>query len=310
MKTSDFDEVIQNILLIKDKEGNRLKMDGVMISDSNTTYERFFSDPNKTYDLRSISKVFTNLCLGYVMLKDNSIGLDSYVWPYFEKEVNITNSDNLVFLSHLKIKHLITHSMGFNDGLLFSSSVKEIGEDKLIEYVFNYPIMHEPGTHFVYSNAGPYIVSVIIQKVTGLSLSEIIGRYLFSKIGITDYKWKKYGQYNAAATGLSLKHKDLHKVARIIDNNGIYDGLQVIPFDWLQKMRSPQIATPSMYTPSRAFPKHDYGFGIWICGDGNYFCDGTDGQYIIFIPSKKIVISTTGHQPDMKPIGECFKILK
>jgi hypothetical protein len=42
---------------------------------------------------------------------------------------------------------------------------------------------------------------------------------------------------------------------------------------------------------------------------GTYYCDGTDGQYLIVLPDKGIVITAFGHQSDMKPITEYFREL-
>ena len=49
---------------------------------------------------------------------------------------------------------------------------------------------------------------------------------------------------------------------------------------------------------------YSYGahFGIYSY-DGNYYCDGTDGQYIIIIPKNNIVIAATGYQSDTEPVS-------
>ncbi|MFF1880682.1 hypothetical protein ACFVVC_04350 [Pseudarthrobacter sp. NPDC058196] len=57
-----------------------------------------------------------------------------------------------------------------------------------------------------------------------------------------------------------------------------------------------------MFDGSRVFPRFAYGYAFWVCEDGVYYCDGTDGQYLIVVPASELVIVTTGSHPDMKAI--------
>jgi len=175
--------------------------------------------------------------------------------------------------------------------------------------LFNYPIKYTPGEYFVYSNAGPYVLSALIQEEVGISLAEWVSQLLFKPIGINEYIWKNYGKYCAASSGLKLSHADLHKIGRLFINNGSISEKQLVPIEWLDMMRNPQVKTPSMYDEARVFPKYAYGFYLWICKDGSYYCDGTDGQYLIVLPKSGTLITTFGHQSDMKPITECFRFL-
>ena len=89
----------------------------------------------------------------------------------------------------------------------------------------------------------------------------------------------------------------------------MFEGKQLVPKDWVEAMTKVQVPTPMMYDEKRVFPKYGYGFYIYICKNGNYYIDGTDGQYLIVLKDKGILITTFGHQPDMKPITECFREL-
>jgi CubicO group peptidase (beta-lactamase class C family) len=306
-----FGAVIKALGTAIDKDGHRLNMDSIIISQGERTFAHHFTSESAMNDLRSLSKPILCLAIGIAIdngleLRGNKLGLDTLIWPFFEDRVSLTNVSNKTRLKRVKLRHLLNHTIGYDVGLMFSKDVKERDPSTLLDYVFNTNISHEPGEHFVYSNVGPYIISALIQEELGINLSSWVAQHLFSQLGITNYEWSNYGDYCAASSGLRLMHADLHKIARIFANDGRHGSTQVVPQHWIEQMRTPQIATPMMYDETRVFPKYAYGQYLWICKDGSYYCDGTDGQYFIVLPKSGIVITTFGHQPDMKPITRCF----
>ena len=309
-----FQSVVKKLQEAKDKEGNLLNMDSIIISQGTDVFKHKFKNDNTLNDLRSISKPIIGLALGIAIedgfkIGGETINIDTKIFPFFKDRIKITNKKNIAKLEKVTLKHVLTHTIGYADGLLFSKDIKDKDPYTLLDFVFNYDIIYEPGDCFVYSNVGPYILSALIQEEVGVNLSEWVRQMLFKKIGIKNFEWKNYGKYCAGATGLKLLHEDLHKVGEILLNNGKYAGRQLVPQHWIESMTKIQVLTPTMYDEKRVFPKYGYGFYIFICKSGNYYIDGTDGQYLIVLPAKGILITTFGHQSDMKPITECFKEL-
>lgn len=309
-----FESVVKKLQEAKDKEGNLLNMDSIMISQGAVVFKHKFKSEETLNDLRSISKPIIGLALGMAIedglkLNNEKLTLDTKIFPFFKNRVKVTNEKNIEKLEKVTLKHVLTHTIGYAEGLLFSKDIKERDPFTLLDYVFNYDITHEPGECFVYSNVGPYILSALIQEELDLNLSDWINEKLFQKIGITKYEWKNYGNYCAGATGLRISHDDLHKVGQILLDKGMFEGKQLVPKEWVEAMTQIQVLTPTMYDEKRVFPKYGYGFYIYICKNGNYYIDGTDGQYLIVLKDKGTLITTFGHQPDMKPITECFREL-
>ena len=309
-----FESVVKKLVEAKDKEGNSLNMDSIMISQGADVFKHKFKTEDTLNDLRSISKPIIGLALGIAMEEGLNLGgeqltLETKIFPFFENRIAVTNQKNIEQWKKVTLKHVLTHTIGFAEGLLFSKDIKERDPFTLLDYIFNYDITHEPGECFVYSNVGPYILSALIQNELGLNLSDWVNEKLFKKIGITKYEWKNYGDNCAGATGLRISHDDLHKVGQILLYKGMFEGQQLVPTNWVEAMTKLQVPTPTMYDEKRVFPKYGYGFFIYICKNGNYYIDGTDGQYLIVLKDKGILITTFGHQPDMKPITECFREL-
>lgn len=310
-----FNSIIEKFEIITDKEGKHLNMDSIIISQDDHIYTHFFKPTQELNDLRSISKPIIGMALGIAFnqglsLRGKKLTLDTPVWPFFEGRVRITNKKNISKLPRVKLRHLLTHTIGHDVGLMFSKDIKDRDPDTLIEYIWNTDILYEPGEHFVYSNAGPFLFSAIIQEELGENLSDWVNRLLFKPLQIKEFEWKNYGKYCAASSGLRLSNSDLHKIGRLFLEDGRYLDEQLVPAPWLKQMRTPQVLTPTMYDEARVFPKYAYGYLLWICKDGSYYCDGTEGQYLIVLPKTGIVISTFGYQDDMKPITECLRILR
>jgi CubicO group peptidase (beta-lactamase class C family) len=314
MNESVFASIVSCLKESKDKDGLPLKMDSLMISHAGNTFRHDFSELVAAQDIRSLSKTIVCLAVGVAIGRNLMIGgrqltEELEIWPYFEQNVHLHNVNNWSKLRQIKLKHLLNPTIGYSQGLLFSKDLKDKSLDSLIEYVFNVDIQYDPGEHFVYSNVGPYILSALIQDNLGQSLISWIDDLLFSPLNIKCFDWKKYGSYCIGSSGLVLTIQDVHKIITLISNNGQFEGKQIVPKAWVDLMRSPISLTPMMFDEKRVFPKYAYGYGLWVCKDGNYYCDGTDGQYMIVLPKRNIVITTFGHQGDMKPITECFRNL-
>lgn len=311
MDDAIFQSVVNEFKSAIDKNGQRLKMDSIIISQGERIFSHYFTSESVMNDLRSLSKPTLCLALGIAMekgliLRGEKLELETLIWPFFKDKIALSNTTNEDKLSRVRLKHLLSHTVGYNVGLMFSKDVKERDPYTLLEYIFNTDIAHEPGEHFVYSNVGPYIISALIQEELGVNLSSWVAELLFKPLEIINYEWSNYGDYCAASTGLKLSHSDMHKIARVFVNDGRYSSKQVVPQHWVEQMCTPKILTPVMYDEKRVFPKYAYGYYLWICKDGRYYCDGTDGQYFIVLPNSGIVITTYGHQSDMKPITQCL----
>lgn len=290
-------------------------MDSVIISQGSKTYAHFFQPADPLNDLRSISKTVVSLAVGIALaqgltLKGEKLTLDTPVWPYFEGSIQITNDRNRPRLNQVKIRHLLTSTIGHREGLMFKKDIMGRSPETLLDYIWNSDLVYKPGQHFVYSNAGPYLLSAIIQEELGESLADLVDRLLFKPLNITRFTWETYGKYCAAASGLRISNSDLHKIGRLFLEMGRVGNLQLVPPSWLEEMRTPKILTPMNYDETRAFPKYAYGYLLWICKDGTYFGDGTGGQYLIVLPKNDIVVTTLGQENDMRTVTECLRVLK
>ncbi len=270
--------------------------------------DKIFYNYECLHELRSCAKLLVAIAIGIVIDK-GMITLDTFVYPSIKNIVNINNESNLEKIKKWKIRDLLTHTTGYEKQMMSESYIKDIDEDKLLDYALNYDIPYEVGTRFAYNNVEPFVLSVFFQEAFGINLTDFINENIFKKLDIKEYKWNNYGKYCPGATGLYMKHSDFHKIGQLLLNNGIYNNNQVVPREWINEMCKLQLETPSAYKSERVFPKVGIGYYIFISRDEYIFRDGSNGQYIIVNKKNNILITIMSSERDMKNVTEILKNL-
>lgn len=307
MNEKKFKNIVSLFQEVKDEKNASLNMHYVLMKHKNNVFQHQFKKQSTPSDIRSISKTVMTIVLGVVMKQSEAgvyppINENTYIYPIIEQAIQLTNDENVEKLKKVQIKHLLTHTIGYDDVLLMRDDIKEMDPYDYVNYVVNYPIVHEPGEHYLYSNAGFYLLGVVLQEFLQENLLTFIERELFSPLGIQAYEWEMYGDYIAAATRLWLRPEQLLSFGELLLNNGIVNGKQLIPENWVEKMTAIQHYTPSVDTPEATFRRYAYGYGIWLPKKSFYFGHGTDGQTLTILPEKETIFITLADQPDLKPI--------
>lgn len=255
---------------------------------------------DKVFDVRSISKTVLSLACG-ILINENrgEFNLDTYIYPIIKNKMNLENEKNLAYLKEIKVKHLLTHTTGYRDLLLYSKDIRESDYDDLFDYVINYPLYHRPGTHFLYSNAGYYLLAVTMEEYLKYDLFNFVEEKLLKPLGIENRFWGKFGNYIAGATKINLNAYDMLKIGKLIINNGYYDDLQIVDSNYIDLIQKPY--NESMYEVKRKYISEDYyGYGIWISKRGVVFASGTGGQLIVILNDMDLIIVTTNSGSDSK----------
>lgn len=304
------DEVLSRLAAARDKEGNPLNLHEIVVSNRTGSRSIALNRSSVRVDLRSISKPVLGFLLGALLehpvAKLNGLNFDASVWPFFEKEIVLDNVENLPALRELRVSHLLNSTLGHQEGIMFRKDIGDRPDATLLHYAFNAPLLHPPGTHFVYSNAGAFILSALISRVFRRTADDWASELVFAPLGIEQIDWRHFGADCAGCTGLKLSAFEMNQIGR-----AIVDGASnnAVPVAWRISMLDSFYPTPAMVDEKRALPKRGYGHFLWKSRDGHCYTDGTDGQYLILCGDRETVISVTGQQPDMKPIGEALRPL-
>lgn len=302
MDQQQFDGLVRLFESATDGEGNPLNMHYLLIKQGEREFFHAFGGRTEPSDIRSLSKTVMALILGTLVESRDDISEDTPVWPVLEPLATLTNEDNRPRLERLKIKHLMNHTIGFDRILMMRGDIADMDPANCLDYIVNEPIAHEPGTHYLYSNAGFYLMSIFLQEFLGEDLEDYATRALFTPLGITDFTWERYGKYLAGATRLWLHPRDILAIGELLLRGG--DG--VVSPAWIERMKQFTDFTPEQETPTNPyFRRWAYGSSLWLSNkNGIFFGHGTDGQSLAIVPDRDAVVVTTAHQVDVTRLEE------
>jgi len=263
--------------------------------------EYWFDDnaPGKNHIMNSVSKTFTSMAVGFA-ISENHLKLSDRVITFFPDDLpeKITP-----FLAELRVHDLLTMSVGHETDP--TKIIRSQGENW--EKMFlSTPVIYEPGTRFVYNSMATYMLSAIIQKVTGEKLINYLYPRLFRPLGITGAEWETSPTgINTGGWGLYIKTEDMAKLGELLLQKGNWKGKQLLPEAWLTEATAANIIqAPAWVSTDTKAENSDwmqgYGYQIWRCRHNAYRADGANGQFIIVIPEKDAVIVTTADISDMQ----------
>ena len=137
-------------------------------------------EPEIRQNQYSVSKSFTSSAIG-IAIEEGLLTLDDTVIEFFPDEAPDNPSERL---QRLKVRHLLTMSVGHAEPHLMAEQRYTTDEMDWVRLSLSIPLDYEPGTHFLYSNVGPYLAGMIIKRLTGSNLLEYLMPRLFEPLGI------------------------------------------------------------------------------------------------------------------------------
>ncbi|MBP3474413.1 MAG: serine hydrolase [Alistipes sp.] len=276
----------------------------MIVKDGKVVKEHWMGEgaPDKLHILNSVSKTFTSTAVG-LAIAEGKLSLSDKMVDLFPDKLPAEVSDNL---KKVEVRHLLTMSGGHDTEP--SHRTMPEGTD-WVEAFLAHPFEHEPGTYFWYNNMGTYMLSAIVQKVTGEKVIDYLTPRLFEPLAIEGATWQESPQgINVGGWGLYLKTEDLAKMGQLILRRGEWNGKQIVPAEWIDEMTKAHIdSRPAGMRPEQiTFKAEDsdwlqgYGYQMWRCRHGAVRADGANGQYIIVMPEQNVVIAMTANIGDMQ----------
>jgi CubicO group peptidase (beta-lactamase class C family) len=186
----------------------------------------------------------------------------------------------------MTLEHLLTMTTGWEcrDSYLYRwRGLEQMAQaDDWVQFMLDLPMAEEPGTHFEYCNGASFLLSAIIQEATGMSALDFAEEHLFGPLGISDVEWPSNPQGISIGWGrLRMKPHDMAKIGYLYLNEGLWDGEQIVPLEWVQASRR-------KHTPATL--QDGYGYQWWIDDDGYYMALGYAGQFIFVLPEEDMVV--------------------
>jgi hypothetical protein len=164
----------------------------------------------------------------------------------------------------------------------------------------NHPVPFKPGTHFLYNSPATYMLSAIVQKVTGMTVLDYLKPRLFEPLGIENPSWGMSPQgISLGAFGLSVRTEDIARFGQLYLQKGNWNGKQLVPSQWIEEATARQTANGS--SPNSDWDQ-GYGYQFWRSRHNTYRGDGAFGQYCMVIPEFDAVVAITSGVRDMQSV--------
>ena len=246
--------------------------------------------------LYSLSKSFTSTAVG-LAIAEGKLSLDDEVLKFFPEDAPAEPSANLRLM---RVRDLLRMATGNQTEAPILQDQPGMKKEPWTRKFLAHPVPFKPGTHFLYNSPGTYMLSAIVQKVTGMTVLDYLRPRLFEPLGFKDPNWVASPQgISAGAYGLSVRTEEIARFGQLYLQKGMWKGRQLIPRAWVEEATALQTANGSS-------PKSDwdqgYGYQFWRCRHNAYRGDGAFGQYCIVLPEFDAVVAITSGVRDMQSV--------
>ena len=247
----------------------------------------------KPHTNHSLGKSYT--CTGFgLACTEGLISPDERFVDVFADEFSLYGIEPDENMRKLKMSHLMSMSVGM-------ARMPEMDE-RWVENFLREPIVHEPGTTFLYNSIGSCLLGAAVEKRSGEPLDEYMRRRLFSAIGIApgEHVWRKFGSSYVAEPGTSSTTRANLRLGMFYTAYGCVNGKQLVRRDWMEQAMTKHIETSA--TPGTDDGAMGYGWQLWMCMQpGMVRFDGGQGQLCLIWPEKDMVVAI--HEAGRYPNG-------
>lgn len=265
-------------------------------------FEKYWDDHNvnTVSNTFSAAKSMVGFMIGIAIEEGLIGGLDESASEYIPE----FDTDEL---RPITIRHLLTMSAGLDwhesGGNPFSDNAEAYYGTDLRNKVLQQKPIRKSGEYYDYISSSTQLLTLVLEKATGETLSSYFQEKIWSKIGTSAPAYWNLDKEDGIEKGyccLYATTRDFAKIGILVNQNGNWNGEQIVP-EWYMK----ESFTPASIKTLSEKPNQRYGLHWWVVPndvDTVRYARGIQGQYIAVIPSENIIVVRTGHSrtPDYK----------
>lgn len=257
----------------------------------------------------SVGKSFVSLAIG-LLQEEGKLSLDDSICDYFTDKAKVTGEvcryvpaegDNRIYpygevhpwLQQLTIRQMLSMTT------CHAKTTYKMFDGDWVESFFRIRPTNLPGTVFAYDTSSTHVLSALVEKLSGRKLIDYLREKAFDKIGVSKEAYYMPDPYGVSqgGSGLNCKLRDLLAVAELVMNEGVHNGEQLLPADYLAQATSFQISTQQQ----PAFDEQlGYGYQIWQGRHDCFYFYGIGGQLAVCLPKEEFILVTVGNTLENK----------
>ena len=265
----------------------------------------------------SMTKGALNALIG-LRVKDGKLAVtDMTLLPEWRKDGDPRRDISLDDL--LRMSSGLAFDEGYDDPLGDVTEMLFVKGD-MATFAASKPLAHPPGTHWDYSSGTSLIIARILRA--SFAAEDDYLRYphqrLFEPLGMRSAVLAPDADGTFAASSfLYATARDFARLGLLFLQDGVWDGQQLLPPDWVVYSRG----------PARSLPDGSYGAHLWLrlpesahlgvppMPEDAYYFLGHDEQIVAIVPSRDLVVVRLGltqeggdwdNARDLAPIMQAF----
>jgi CubicO group peptidase (beta-lactamase class C family) len=244
---------------------------------------------DRLHRLYSLSKSFTSMAVGLAQ-GEGLLSVDDLVLQHFGAQAPAEPGGHL---ARMRVRDLLTMTAGHDTD---PSDAVFSGRHWVRDFLAQ-PVEHEPGTHFQYNTASTYMLSALVQKVTGQRLLDYLGPRVLTPLGITGVTWEQSPEgIDIGGSGLSATTEDIACFGWLLLNDGVWQGRRLLPEGWVAEATGPRVSNGD--DPESEWAQ-GYGYQFWRCTHRAFRADGAFGQLAVVVPDQDVVVAITAGVADL-----------
>lgn len=271
----------------------------LILQDGNLVVEEYFFgyDREQLHRINSCTKSVASLLLGIALDHHPDVHPDRPVFSFFPEYDSLRTQENAA----ITLEHVLTMTAGFE------TDEDSDEADDWLRYLLSRPLKSEPGSTFDYDNGCSNLLCGVIQRVESKAVHHYAEEFLFGPLGITAYRWEIHDNgMPECASGLELRPRDMAKIGLLVLNDGVWQGRQIVPAEWIRTSTRPHVVESAYY---------DYGYQWWYRSKDKkpwwkapavrmaeapdlVTAMGAGGQFITIIRDLNLVVVTTASDYD------------
>ena len=175
-------------------------------------------DAQTPHILFSLSKSFTSTAVG-LAIAEGKLGIDDEVLKFFPEDAPADPSANL---KSMRVRDLLRMATGHQTEAPLWRSEPGQADETWTRRFLAHPVPFKPGTHFLYNSPGTYMLSAIVQKVTGMTVLDYLRPRLFEPLGFENPSWVASPQgITAGAYGLLARTEEIARFGQLYLQKGV-----------------------------------------------------------------------------------------
>jgi len=240
----------------------------------------------------SVAKSYLSALMGIVLAEGHIVSLDDPVITY-APELTGGAYDQATVRNVLNMASGVTFDEDYLD---YDSDINQMGRTlalggKMDDFASALTqTFAPPGSDWQYVSIDTHILGMVIRGATGRSIPDLLSEKVISKLGQEQDAYYVTDGVGVAFVlgGLNLTTRDFARFGMMYEQNGAWNGTQIVPADWVASSTVPSAPT----TPT----EFGYGYQWWIpvgSQPGQFMARGIYGQYIYIDQQRDVVIVST-----------------